>query len=310
MKTPTNRYGLPTPITAAVDRYAARYDKGGADISSTQLGEPPRIIALKNRHGEEIQEDYSDRLYVLDGHIVHEILENAAKEGDKRDDLEKIPLVEKRFRAMFAGWAVSGQVDHFDPATGILSDYKRVSVAQRKRGAKDEWVSALNVQAELLRRNGYIVTRLQAVRWYRDWALSAKQREADYPVCAIETVAIPLWTPEQATAWIEGRVELHKLAALVNDDAELPECTMEERWNPGSLWAVTKPGAAKALRLLPTDHDAALWMTQNAPTAKIVERPGVNRRCQLYCQVAQWCAIGQQEIRNARTTDEVAIQSA
>ena len=300
---PANVFNLPAPICAAVDRYSQKYDKEGAHISATQLGEPPRVIALKNRHGEEIQEDYADRLYVLDGHIVHEILET---HGKVKEWSASPPMVEHRFHADFSGWKVSGQVDHFDPATGILSDYKRVSVAQRKRGAKEEWVWQLNVLAELLRRNDHEVKAIQAVRWYRDWSLSAKMREADYPACAVETIRLPLWHSAEASSWIDDRVQIHQLAAMVNDDDELPECTMAERWNPGPLYAVTKPGGARALRVLPSDHEAADWMAANAPGARIVERPGKNVRCAAYCSVWQWCAIGRQERQDGSGTEEVA----
>jgi len=305
MRELTNRHNLLPPITAAVDRYSAKYDKGGAKISATQLGEPPRIIALKNRHGEEIQEDYADRLYVLDGHIVHEILEAEAKGGEWT---MTPPMVEKRLHAQINGWAVSGQVDHYDPATGILSDYKRVSIAQRKRGAKEEWVWQLNALAHLLRANEFKVTKLQAIRWYRDWSLSAKSREFDYPDCAIETIEIPMWAPEEAEAWIASRVEIHKLAEMVADDAELPPCTEKERWNPGTTFAVMSPGAAKAARVLPSEAEAAQWIGRNpGKNFQIVTRPGVNRRCQLYCAVAPWCDIGRRERQDNRITEEVKV---
>ena len=301
MLKPTNRYNLPEPITAAIDHYATKYDRGGADISATQLGEPPRVIALKNRHYDEIQEDYADRLYALEGHVIHEILEHAAA------GLGEKALVEQRFFAMIGSWMLSGQVDiYYDD--GHLQDYKSVSVAQRKRGVKKEWVWQLNVLAHLLRANNLPVTRIEAVRRYRDWSLSAKQRETDYPACAVETLLLPLWTPEEAAAWIADRVEIHRLASMVNDDAELPECTMEERWNPGSLWAVMKPGAGRALRVLPTEAEAAAFIGTN-PGSNLVmlERPGINRRCQLYCNVWQWCAIGRREHQDNRITDEIEV---
>lgn len=314
MRELTNKNRLPEPIVAAVSRYATKYDRGGAHISATQLGEPPRIIALKNRHGEEIVEDVADRLYVLDGHIVHEILEHEAKSAEWDGTR---PLVEHRLHAEVNGWDVSGQVDIFAQDTGVLSDYKRVSIAQRKRGSKEEWVWQLNALAFLLRENGYSVNRLEAVRWYRDWSLRAWERETDYPDCAIETIEIPMWSPEDAAEWVKARVELHQLAAMVADDAELPPCSEKERWNPGALWAVMKPGRQSALRVLSDEAEAALWMAHNAPgvNAKIVVRPGENIRCRMmrnepnrgYCSVWKWCDIGRQERQNTRVTEEVKV---
>jgi hypothetical protein len=301
MRPPTNRYNLPAPVVAAVTRYAEKYDRGGADITATRLGEPMRIVALKERHGEEIQEDASDLLYALDGHIVHEILEQTGG-----PDL----IVEKRFRATFGGWVVSGQVDLFDPTTGTLSDYKRVSVASRKRGVKEEWVWQLNVLAELLRQNGYQVAKVEAVRWYRDWSLSATLRETDYPACAVETIPLPLWTPDIASHWINDRVWLHQMAVQKTDD-DLPLCTEKERYNDGPTFAVMKPGKDRALRVLPTEPEAALWLAAHPGAGQvIVARQGTNKRCQLYCNVWQWCALGRKEHEKAeqeRPTVEVSV---
>src|SRR5512146_2065791 len=105
-----------------------------------------------------------------------------------------------------------------------------------------------------------------------------------------------------------ARVELQQRAAVVNDDAELTPCTEKERWNSGTLYAVMKPGAGKALRVLPSEAEAAGWIGKNpGSNLAIVERPGINRRCQLYCNVAPWCDIGRRERQNTRETEEVKI---
>jgi hypothetical protein len=109
-------------------------------------------------------------------------------------------------------------------------------------------------------------------------------------------VPLPLWTEGEATKWIDDRVTIHQLAAMVKDDAELPPCTLEERWNPGPKWAVMKPGAPKAARVLDSEPQAAIWLAQNhGKGLEIVERHGENKRCRLYCQVWQWCETGRKE---------------
>ena len=88
----TNPDNLPSTILRALENDP--YDNGGSDISVTRLLKPPRIALLEARHGAELEESASDRLYALLGSLGHLLVERAAHENAE---------VETRF--LLTGWA-------------------------------------------------------------------------------------------------------------------------------------------------------------------------------------------------------------
>ena len=68
----TNKLNLPEAIVNAVTN--DDYNKGFSDISITGLTSPPRIRVLKKKYDAELEEDISDRMFVLLGQIMHGIL--------------------------------------------------------------------------------------------------------------------------------------------------------------------------------------------------------------------------------------------
>ena len=95
----TNKHGLPQALVNAVQNDP--YDGGVADISVTRLIQPPQIGYLAR--GVELEEDVSERIWVLLGQAVHTILERAYQHSDA--------LVEQRLYTECCGWTVSGKPD-------------------------------------------------------------------------------------------------------------------------------------------------------------------------------------------------------
>ena len=77
----TNKLGLPAALVAAVQRWADKYNKGDADFSATGLLRPPLMSRLQRDHRDEITEDVIDRLYALQGQVVHAILTSLKEAG-------------------------------------------------------------------------------------------------------------------------------------------------------------------------------------------------------------------------------------
>jgi hypothetical protein len=73
----TNKKNLNEAIVRAVQRnwYAGFGEK--RDYSVTQLLVPPKIFHLMNRHKDEIEEDVSEKMFMLMGSAMHAILERA-----------------------------------------------------------------------------------------------------------------------------------------------------------------------------------------------------------------------------------------
>lgn len=280
----TNKLDLPAPIVEALE--ADDYDPGSCDYTVTQLLRPPRINELVRRHAEEIEEDASDRIYALMGQAIHKILEEANCSD----------FGEERLYMNLADHTIGGRPDHFGFDRGVLSDYKMASVWEMILGVKAEREQQLNIYAELFRQNGYAVSKLQNVFFFRDWSKSKAARESDYPQRQVAVIEQPLWPGADVRDFIADRIRLHESAKI-----DLPECTPEERWARDPVYAVMRGTAKKALRLLKTKPEAEVWLKDNAPTARIEFRAGESIRCANgYCAAApfcsQWAAI-QKELR-------------
>jgi hypothetical protein len=276
----TNKLALPEPIVEAIRN--SGYNKGESNITATGLIEPARIGALKEKHGEELEEDASSLIYSLQGQSVHTILERAAVALQAQG---YIP--EQRFYIEVGGWKVGSQIDVFHPQSGLLQDYKVTSVYAVRDGIKEEYAQQMNIQAECLRQNGYKVERLQIVAILRDWSKMEYSRNPDnYPEHQVKVLDVPLIPSKDVLAFIEQRVAAHKAARA----GALPLCTPEERWARPDVWAVKKIGAAKATRLCDTQEAATIAAEALGDRYKVEARPGISTRCQFYCPVASKCS--------------------
>jgi hypothetical protein len=280
----TNLHGLPEAIVSAIKNDPYR---GGGDISVTKLIDSPRIRALMKRHSESVVTDVSERVFSLLGQAVHAILERAHDSA----------LVEERLYADVDGWKLSGQFDRLHLEDRVLQDYKVCSTY--KAGGDDSWTRQLNVLRWLAHKNGYEVDRLQIVAIFRDWKKSEAERKPDYPKAPIAVIDVPVWSIEDTSKYINDRVVMHRAS---ESDLGNSSCTEDERWYSGTMYALTKDGAKRATKVAATREE----LGEPAKGFSIIERPGVNRRCESYCEVAPFCEqfrkIKEQE---GNTSDDV-----
>jgi len=273
----TNHLNLPEPLVRAVTRHPRQHRPNV--ISVTELIQPPQIRALTLAHGSEISEDASDRIWALLGTLLHGVLERNAKGL-------KDTIAEETLEADVLGWKVIG---HYDLSEMVLdgetlTDWKLTSVWAVKDGIKAEWEQQLNCYAQLIRLTGRYVDQLQIVAIGRDWSKSKAQFDPSYPQQQVQIFSVPLWTPEQATEFLEERVALHQEAMKGN----YPECTPQERWARETEWAVMKKGQKKAVKLY-LNQDLAMRHAAGGKDLSVVERRGVSVRCESYCAVAPFC---------------------
>lgn len=268
----TNKLGLPAPIVRAVQRDP--YNRGRSDFTVTQLVAPPRLRVLRKRHAAQITEDVADRIYSLIGQSVHTILERAAMEG---------ALAEERLYMNIDGLAISGQLDHYLFVDGTLSDYKVTS--QWADLDKPDWLMQLNFLALLLQENGHTVKKLEIAAIFRDWSKTRAKADPDYPQLPVALAPFPLWERQEALNRLMERIRIH-----VEAESELPLCTDEERWYRAAQWAVIKPGNKKATALHPLKGQADADAANRGKQYIVEQRPGVNVRCENYCEAADFCA--------------------
>lgn len=262
----TNNLGLPEPLVRAVTSHT--HEIGESDISVTQLIGPARKRVLETRHASDLEEDVADRIWALMGSVSHAILQSHA-EG----------LSEERMTYPCLGWNVSGQVDLIE--RNQIIDYKTTSVWSVLDGVKPEWTEQLNCYRVLAAHNGLDIQSLVIVAILRDWSVREAQRGGNYPAQQVLKLNVPLWTIEQARAFMEERVKAHQEA-----QKQLPECSESERWFKPAKYALMKKGNIRASKVCNTMEEAQKLKTAD----QVIEvRPGENVRCENYCSVAQFC---------------------
>lgn len=271
----SNIYGLPEPLVSALSNDL--YVKAG-HISVTGLIQPPRIRQLTHRYHEHLEEDVSDKIWMLLGSAVHDLLERA----DTQHSLQ-----EERLSITCNSWTITGKADLYEEP-GILSDFKITSVWSGINGVKPDWEAQINLYAHLYRHAGFSVNKGQVVCIYRDWQKNRAKQGGNYPPCAADVLPVELWTDEQVQSYINYRVSLHQLADNL-PDSDLPECTPEERWEQPPKYAVMKKGRKSAVRLFDTQAEALAMIEVRGSNHYLVIRQGQSIRCQDYCAVAPFC---------------------
>lgn len=290
----TNKYHLPEPVVFAVTH--DRYDPGDGDVSCTTLIAPAQIFQLRLVHGDEAEEDASDRIWSMIGSAVHYIVENACEDMRAKGLWTGDSISERRFYHTIANKKVSAQIDLYHDRE--LTDFKVTSVWAIKDArfkGKDEWIAQLNIQRYLMQKNGIEVDKLWIMAIARDWNKSGRLRDKDYPPRAVK-IPIKVWTMEQTKAYIMSRIN-----ALYSEHRIL--CTPAEMWETQTKHAVMKKGRQRALRLLDSRDDALEWALANNHAIRLEDtqgiemkgghyieiRPGERKRCADYCDMAPFC---------------------
>ncbi|MCP3683362.1 MAG: hypothetical protein GY861_11795 [bacterium] len=278
----TNELGLPSAFEAAIknDDYSA----GFSDYTTTEIIDSVQKVILTRQHKNELVKDVSEEIYALLGKSVHTILERA----------EATAIVEKRLYMDIGNTKIGGKFDRLALITseggfsGLLQDYKIASVWEAIYGLKQDRINQQNVYSLLLTENDYKVDKLEIIMIFRDWQMSKAKFDPKYPQLQVARIEVPLWTEEKQLRYLQERVKLFKDA----ENGNILPCTDEERWYSGDKYAVMKAGRKSAVRVLNTKQEADDYIMQNELDTKKISveyRPGVNRRCEDYCAVKQFC---------------------
>lgn len=221
--------GLPEPVYQWVLAASKVYDRGKADISVTELINPPRIRILKKKYWLSLKVKASSLLNVTLGQTVHKAIQDATKTGAS----------ERRLSIMVRDWVVSGGMDHYE--NGILSDWKTTNkwkTLYAEEGLIEEFEKQLNVYAQILREHKIPVTNAKIWAYFKDWNRGDLKRymrlgeifvpglKQGYPEKEWLYFDLRLWDEAEAKAYLEERVRLHQEA-----ESLLPECPKEELWS-------------------------------------------------------------------------------
>jgi hypothetical protein len=306
----TNKQNLPAAFVKAASAFAT-YEPKPNRYSVTTLQNPPQMEKLRREHWAELEEDASDRVWAVFGQLAHSVMETHADSGT---------LTEEPLQKEIAGVTVSGRPDLYEPQAWYVNriadnqvfdsikcsteeearavaaktvgkvsvtrepskviDWKVVSVWSQIFGDRGAHEAQLNVYAWLLRSYGFEVEKIKILR---DWSAREARQKDNYPSAAVVRENLPLWTNEEAEAYVKRRIMAHTAA--------IPEpCTDEDRWAKADTFAVMKKGRKTAMRVLPSQEEAISWAANSGEKGlEIVHRKGEASRCENYCSVRDFC---------------------
>lgn len=279
----TNKFGLPQSVYNAVA--VDSYDRHDA-YSATELIKSPCEIILNRRHSDEIEEDVCDAVYSLLGTAIHSIMEAT--------DEEENEVREERLFYEFPEGAVSGKFDSFDATPGkeVLKDYKCTSTWTAIYGDGGKYQAQLSIYLMLFQLVLNIRCRhAQIIQFFRDHSMSKAKFDKSYPQSPIRVIDYYFADEDIAKTENDIRAKLSEINALKDTpDDELPPCSAENRWETPTTYAVKKNGRKSALRVLPSEEEAEVWMELNGTKdCYIEERLGESRKCLNYCKAAPFC---------------------
>jgi len=274
----TNKQNLPQ---AFVKMAESDYTPTPKQYSATALLKGVREVILERRHGDRIEQDASDMIWLLFGTAVHSILERQA-EGDTefKETFVKMPV---------GDCFVSGRFDLYDAATETITDYKTCSVWKVIFGDYPDWKKQLLIYGAIMNYCGFPVKHGQIVAIMKDHSKRDAKIKPDYPELPVKTIKFDFTDADFAEidAFIRDRLDQLSAAEKLPDD-ELPVCTSEERFNSGDKFAVMRKGRKTALRVLDSAESADKWKEDNGGDY-IELRQGEDKKCKDYCSACEFC---------------------
>lgn len=309
----TTRPDLPEPLIKALTQSDNDYiadketflfhvnEPHDFEISATQLPKAPRQIILFKRNHKYIEIDPLRNWFVLQGNIIHYILEKYAPAHWQTEVREHCIVTVDGKKVL-----LTCKYDAYDTKEHILYDWKYVN-AFSMLYPKDDYEFQLNVGYYMLSRKGMKIKHLKNVYLFRH---RDKGYEGNplYPIEDALVKDVEIWPIDVTEKKIKERIRIH-LKNKELDDTKLDFCTDSERWIRGNEWKVYKrtkpkkkadpPGefSSRATFSALTEQECIDWLEENKQTeeTKIREIKGEPVLCR-DCQVVAFCNQRQKEL--------------
>jgi len=272
----TNIAGLPEALVKAV---SIRPHNDPGRLSATTLLLNAKQILLTARHWDEMEEDVLDRFWALFGTAIHKMLES---EGVDEFTEEFMPHE-------LDGIVITGRIDNYNMATGVITDYKSCSVYKVINQDFLDWRRQGLIYAWLLHKNGFLVKTCRFIAIMKDHSARKARYRQSYPKIPVYVYEFPV-TEEglaEIEAYMKGKIADYKRFQELPDD-DIPPCTPEERWEKPTLYAVKKLGAKRAYKLCNTLEEAEK-IAGDMKGYTVETRPGESTRCMDYCSCCGFC---------------------
>ena len=300
----TNKLNLPYGLVKAVS--PDPHNKPG-EISATTLIQGMKQVILTQRHWEDLEDDVADRIWAVFGTAVHALLENEGEE-----DFCEIELKQK-----VSNITVTGRLDNYNMATGVICDYKNTSVFKIKAGLQKEadgtlhgfpeWKMQGLIYAWLLQKNGLPATKCRFIALLKDHSKTEADRDSSYPQSPVYVYEFPVTKEdlEETESFIMKKVFQYELFSSTEDD-QIPECTEQERWAKKDVFAVKKEGRKTAVKLFDTQEEAEAKIAELGKGHYLEIRKGESMKCKHYCLCRKYCNFCQQNLASVDDAGDVA----
>jgi hypothetical protein len=268
---------LPAGLAKAVS--TERHNAEGC-ISATTLLHGIKQIVLTERHWDELEDDVSDRVWAVFGTAVHSLLEH---EGEN-------DFTEQEMQYKVGDITVTGRIDNYDMANGIICDYKTASVYKVKFGDFNDWYLQGMIYAWLLTRNNFPVKKCRFIALLKDHSKTDAMRDHQYPQNPVYVYEFPVTAESlfKIGAFIRMKVDAYKYHAALSDD-DIPPCLPVERWDRPAKYAVKKEGRKTAVRLFDDETEAESLAAEFGKGHYVEHRPGESVKCQSFCLCNKFC---------------------
>ena len=248
----------------------------------TSIFNSPRQYFLRLRHGKEIWDkltvgDLDNFFWMLNGTAIHNYLTYFRVKHTWQDV--------KRLEMKVNNSIITGRPDMYFLRKRILIDYKTTSVWTLPH-IVDDYKYQLNLYRLMLWKEGYSVKKMFIEAILKDWQ-RAKIFEHNYPQSFRQIIEVPFIDLKEMYEKTLIRVLFFESCQNLNDD-KLPYCTKQERWSRGDTWALMKKGKKRAIKVF-NSEEAAIAYGKTVPGAYIEYRPGKNQKCEMFCDVKEYC---------------------
>lgn len=304
--------GIPPQILAAMyakmntyrddkTAYMQQHPEVEEEFSVTTLAKSPRQVQLVKRHWDEIEVQAMDLYYILMGSVLHSILEQHPNPNDR---------VEYRYGYTFTlngkKIHVHGMADVVNILTdaflslsqGVIEDWKYTSMSAMNY-EKSDYIKQVNLLRLLLGKDRHSIKTLRNIFIFRDWrSADVKAGRSKQPMFC-KVVEHPIWSDEDALAYLKARIIAHTSAINIPDD-DLPECTREELWYSKDGFRIRRKTKAKSKNVpgdwskrtdgwTETEAEAhAIATTKGLTEYRLEPTTGSPKKC-AYCDAKPFC---------------------
>lgn len=291
-------------IKDAFEIYGREYKSLG-DYSATSLIDPPRKVQLTKRYGHLCKPPIESMIAALVGTAVHEKMEKLLRLANVKNPdymLERSVIHPCHVGENMETRLVAGRFDILYKERDLYD----IKTAKTWKLIFDpdmiDWHQQQNIYAYLLKMRGIEIKTLNIVAFYLDWIEANAIRDRHYPQSPIVQYKLKLWDWVEISDFITQRLQMHVRAEDLKDE-DLPECTMEERWERLPTYALMKNAKAKRATKVIREgsfEDAlrAARSTKGMGSDSFIEvRHSVRKRCEKYCKVNEYCNQYKEYIR-------------